>query len=133
MEKATRYSKKREAILEVIRSTEEHPSADWVYQMLKPEYPDLSLGTVYRNLARFKEEGLINSVGTVNGQERFDGMVNPHAHFICKDCGSVMDFHGLDKDESENMDRSAEEKFGVKIDHHELLFYGTCPHCNQTH
>ena len=129
MEKATRYSKKREAILEVIRSTEEHPSADWVYQMLKPEYPDLSLGTVYRNLARFKEEGLINSVGTVNGQERFDGMVNPHAHFICKDCGSVMDFHGLDKDESESMDRSAEEKFGVKIDHHELLFYGTCPHC----
>ena len=127
MEKATRYSKKREAILEVIRSTEEHPSADWVYQMLKPEYPDMSLGTVYRNLARFKEEGLIVSVGTVNGQERFDGMVKPHAHFICKTCGSVMDFHGLEQDVE--MDRRVEEKYGMKIDHHELVFYGICPHC----
>lgn len=130
MEKATRYSKKREAILDVIRSTEEHPSADWVYQKLKPEYPDLSLGTVYRNLARFKEDGVIISVGTVNGQERFDATVKPHAHFICKDCGSVMDFHGLDQDE--NMDRLVEEKFGMKIDHHELVFHGTCPHCIQT-
>lgn len=131
MEKATRYSKKREAILEVIRSTDAHPSADWVYQTLKSDYPDLSLGTVYRNLARFKEEGVIASVGTVNGQERFDGTVKPHAHFICKTCGSVLDFHGLDQNES--MDRSVEEKFGLKIDHHELVFYGTCPNCIQKH
>ena len=131
MEKATRYSKKREAILDAIRSTEEHPSADWVYQKLKPDYPDLSLGTVYRNLARFKEEGVVVSVGTVNGQERFDGMVKPHAHFICKDCGSVMDFHGLEQDVE--MDRQVEEKYGMKIHHHELVFYGTCPHCTQTH
>ena len=131
MEKATRYSKKREAILDAIRSTEEHPSADWVYQKLKPDYPDLSLGTVYRNLARFKEEGVVVSVGTVNGQERFDGMVKPHAHFICKDCGSVMDFHGMEQDVE--MDRQVEEKYGMKIDHHELVFYGTCPHCTQTH
>ena len=130
MEKATRYSKKREAILEAIRSTDAHPSADWVYQSLKQEYPDLSLGTVYRNLARFKEEGVIASVGTVNGQERFDGMVNHHAHFVCNNCASVMDFHGLDQDES--MDRLVEEKFGMKIDHHELVFYGICPHCNRT-
>ena len=130
MEKATRYSKKREAILDLIRSTEEHPSADWVYQKLKPEYPDLSLGTVYRNLARFKEEGVVASVGTVNGQERFDAMVKPHAHFICKTCGSVMDFHGLEQ--NENMDRLVEEKYGMKIDHHELVFYGTCPHCIQS-
>lgn len=131
MEKATRYSKKREAILELIRSTQEHPSADWVYQKLKPEYPDLSLGTVYRNLARFKEEGMVTSVGTVNGQERFDAIMKPHAHFICSDCGSVMDFHGLDQDE--NMDRQVEEKYGMKIDHHDLVFHGICPHCNQTH
>ena len=50
MEKAVRYSKKREAILDAIQSTTCHPSADWVYQTLKPSHPDLSLGTVYRNL-----------------------------------------------------------------------------------
>lgn len=131
MEKATRYSKKREAILEAICSTDGHPCADWVYQTLKPMYPDLSLGTVYRNLTRFKEEGLIQSVGTVNGQERFDGMVTPHAHFICKTCGAVLDCHGFEQ--NENLDRAAENKYGLQIDHHELVFYGTCPDCTQKH
>ena len=55
MEKAIRYSKKREAILNAIQSTKCHPSADWVYQTLKPEHPDLSLGTVYRNLEFFRQ------------------------------------------------------------------------------
>ena len=128
MEKTTRYSKKREAILEVLRSTEEHPSADWVYQTLRPQFPDLSLGTVYRNLARFKEEGVIVSVGTVNGQERFDAMINPHTHFICRNCGAVMDLPGVNAADLDLDGISA--KSGVKIDHHELLFYGTCPECN---
>ena len=128
MEKTTRYSKKREAILEVLRSTEEHPSADWVYQTLRPQFPDLSLGTVYRNLARFKEEGVIVSVGTVNGQERFDATVGPHTHFICRNCGAVMDLPGVNAADLDLDGISA--KSGVKIDHHELLFYGTCPECN---
>ena len=129
MEPRSKHFKKREAILNCLRSTNTHPTAEWVYTQLKAEYPDISLGTVYRNLALFKEQGLVISVGTVNGQERFDATVKPHAHFICKDCGSVMDFHGLEQDVE--MDRQVEEKFGMKIDHHELVFYGTCPCCNQ--
>lgn len=70
MEKRQNYSRKREAILSAICSTDIHPTADWIYQKLKPIYPDLSLGTVYRNIARFKEDGLIISVGVVEGQER---------------------------------------------------------------
>ena len=80
MEKAVRYSKKREAILEAIRSTKTHPSADWVYQTLKPTHPDLSLGTVYRNLDFFRQHGTIISVGVVKGQERFDATTTPHTH-----------------------------------------------------
>ena len=53
MQRATRYSKKREAILAAIRGTNCHPSAEWVYQTLKPAHPDLSLGTVYRYLVKF--------------------------------------------------------------------------------
>lgn len=131
MEKATRYSKKREAILEALRSTTEHPSADWVYQTLRPRFPDLSLGTVYRNLARFKEEGVIVSVGTVNGQERFDATVEPHTHFICRTCGAVLDLPGMDPKDLD-LDGIARRN-GVTIDHHELLFYGSCPHCTQAH
>lgn len=127
MEKATRYSKKREAILEAIRSTKTHPSAEWVYQTLKPDFPDLSLGTVYRNIARFREEGLVISVGTVNGQERFDGNVCPHTHFVCRSCGAVLDLPGFTPD-ALDQDRIAAQH-GVTIDHYELIFYGECPHC----
>ena len=62
------YSHKREAILNIMRGTKSHPTAEWVYQQLKPQYPDLSLGTVYRNISRFKEEGQLITVGVVGGQ-----------------------------------------------------------------
>ena len=77
MAKAIRYSKKREALLQIIQDTECHPSAEWLYQTLKPQHPDLSLGTVYRNLQFFREQGIIKSVGVVNGQERFDAETAP--------------------------------------------------------
>ena len=85
------FSRKRQAILEALRSTKIHPTAEWVHQTLKNDYPDLSLGTVYRNLAQFKEEGIILSMGVINGQERFDANVSPHSHFICNCCGAVID------------------------------------------
>lgn len=86
-----KHSRKRDAILECVRSTREHPTADWVYSQLKPTIPDLSLGTVYRNLASFKQEGVIASVGVVDGMERFDFNTAPHAHFICTHCSAVID------------------------------------------
>lgn len=93
---AQKHSKKRDAILECVRSTKVHPSADWVYTRLKPEIPDLSLGTVYRNLTLFKREGQIGSMGVVNGMERFEGNTNPHAHFVCTRCNAVIDVEDVD-------------------------------------
>ena len=127
MEKAVRYSKKREAILEAIRSTKTHPSADWVYQTLKPTHPDLSLGTVYRNLEFFQQHGYIISVGVVKGQERFDATTSPHTHFICNCCGSVLDLEGIQPDAS--LDHAVCEKYGLSVDRHELLFHGRCQSC----
>ena len=91
METATRYSPKREAILKCLRSTTCHPSAEWVYTQLKPQIPDLSLATVYRNLARFRSEGAVQVIGCVDGEDRYDGNVAPHGHFICRGCGAVID------------------------------------------
>ena len=91
MQQATRYSPKREAILQCLRSTTCHPSAEWVYSQLKPQIPDLSLATVYRNLARFRSEGAVQVIGSVNGEDRYDGNVVPHGHFICRACGAVLD------------------------------------------
>lgn len=90
-----KHSRKRDAILNCVRSTTTHPTADWVYARLKPQVPDLSLGTVYRNLALFKQEGAILSVGVVDGMERFDGNTAPHVHFICTSCGAVIDLPSL--------------------------------------
>ena len=65
-------SKKRQVILEALAATTAHPTAQELYQQLKPDYPDLSLGTVYRNLSLFSEQGDVMSVGVFRGQERFD-------------------------------------------------------------
>ena len=79
----TKQFRKRNAILACLRGTTCHPSAEKLYQMLQQEHPDISLATVYRNLALFKSQGLIASVATVDGVERFDGNIEPHVHFIC--------------------------------------------------
>ena len=129
MERTTRHSKKREAILSAIRSTECHPSAEWVYQTLKPTHPDLSLGTVYRNLIFFQERGEIQSVGVVKGQERFDGVTAPHSHFVCNGCGTVTDLHKIKLDR--NITRDVSEQYGLAVERHELTFYGLCQNCMQ--
>ena len=129
MEKATRYSKKREAILTAIQSTKCHPSADWVYQTLKPDHPDLSLGTVYRNLTFFQEHGQIRSVGVVKGQERFDADTTSHTHFVCTCCGSVIDLDKIHPDAG--LERSVCEEYGLTVERQELTFFGQCKICMQ--
>ncbi|NLJ32059.1 MAG: transcriptional repressor [Clostridiales bacterium] len=127
MEQRQNYSKKREAILKAIRSTTTHPTAEWVYQTLKPQHPDLSLGTVYRNIARFKENGQIISVGVVNGQERFDGNVKPHSHFICSVCGRVFDVGGdyLGREAAERI----ADRYRFQVNSSEVVFRGICAEC----
>ena len=93
-----RRSRKRDAILDLMRSTTCHPSADWVYQRMREQFPDVSLGTVYRNLIFFQQHGDIQSVGVVKGQERFDAVTTPHSHFVCNCCGSVLDLHDVQLD-----------------------------------
>lgn len=95
MERIKKHSYKRDAILACLRGTKTHPAAEWIYDQLKPQIPDLSLGTVYRNLAGFRADGTIVSVGTVNGNERFDANTVPHAHFICRHCGSIIDLEDI--------------------------------------
>jgi Fur family peroxide stress response transcriptional regulator len=125
--KKQNFSVKRQAILEAIRSTDCHPTAEWVYQKLKPQFPNLSLGTVYRNIAQFKEDGLIIGVGIVDGHERFDATTMPHGHFICNQCGCVIDV--LDDHVAPETLQTVADDIGVQIESHELTFYGLCPNC----
>ena len=125
------FSRKRQAILEVLRSTKIHPTAEWVHQTLKSDYPDLSLGTVYRNLAQFKEEGIILSMGVISGQERFDANVSPHSHFICHDCGSVIDIE--ETFENFEAEKQVSNKYGFTVEEQKIIFYGVCNQCKVRH
>ena len=129
MSGTAKHFRKRDAILTCLRQTKVHPSADWVFAQLKPEIPDLSLGTVYRNLALFKEQGLILSLGTVRGVERFDGDTRPHVHFICTHCGAVLDLEGMPHLTA--LRQAAETDLGGQIHDCQITFTGLCRECNE--
>ena len=127
MEASAKQFRKRNAILECLRQTREHPGAETVYAMLRQEHPDISLATVYRNLALFKSQGLIMSVGTVKGVERFDGNPVPHAHFICTGCDAVIDLPGVDP--PEGLCEAATRDVGGRVAECHLTFTGVCGQC----
>ena len=119
-------SKKRQAILDMLCSTKEHPSAEMIYNSLKEEIPSLSLGTVYRNLAVLQEEGLVISVGNMAGHERYDGNTNPHPHFMCRACHGVTD---LDLPDTVSGLCQFIDRCGNTVDTYQLSFYGLCCEC----
>lgn len=127
MEPATKHFRKRDAILSWLQSTDTHPSAEMVFAQLKPEIPDLSLGTVYRNLSLFKKQGLATSVATVNGVERFDGNTEPHVHFICNTCDAVIDL--MDLQVPETLKSTASVSCGGQVEGCQLSFTGVCQAC----
>ena len=121
------FSRKREAIYSILCGTTVHPTAEWVYEALKPDYPDLSLGTVYRNLKKFCESGKVRSVGVIHGQEHFDGDTTKHSHFVCTGCGRVLDiFESVVPEETV---AAIEQKHNFRIETEDILFNGTCPEC----
>jgi Fur family peroxide stress response transcriptional regulator len=122
-----KYSRQRDAILEVIRSTASHPGALWVYERLKPRLPGLSLGTVYRNITFFRKEGLVVSLGVVNGEERFDGDAAPHPHVVCRCCGRVADLPCAEA--SGIPEVKTEGNPGFIIDYRRTVYYGLCSRC----
>ena len=124
---AAKQFRKRNAILACLQGTTSHPSAEMVYEMLQKEHPDISLATVYRNLARFKSQGLVCSVATVRGVERFDAMTHPHGHFICSSCDAVIDLPQMEIPES--LSAEAEASSGCRVQNCRLTFTGLCGKC----
>lgn len=125
MNKLKKHSKKRDVVLEVLCSTKSHPTAQWVYANIRGNIP-LSLATVYRNLRQLKNDGTIISVGIVDGEERFDGFSAPHPHFICENCGSVIDLEFNEKEDYSLLIKSGN---GNSIDYRKTTFYGLCKNC----
>lgn len=122
-----KYSRQRAAILSFLQTRKDHPSAEVVYSHVKEEYPNISLGTVYRNLTQLADNGMILrlSFGEL-GIDHFDADTSPHHHFICSACNSVID---LELREMPFIDEEAGKNFDGMIQGHNIYFYGLCKCC----
>ena len=123
---ALKYSRQREAIKEFLMTRTDHPTADVVYMNVRQEFPNISLGTVYRNLTLLSDMGELLRLRVGDGVDHFDATTAPHYHFICQECGSVSD---LDLSDMQKINEIAGKNFGGRIDGHVTYFYGACEHC----
>jgi len=123
-----RMTNQRHVILEEIQKVNTHPTADEVYEIVRRRLPRISLGTVYRNLEILSACGLIQKIGPVSSQMRFDGITKNHYHLRCIYCGKVEDAPIETVDKLENAIR---EKSDYIIIGHKLEFIGICPKCRE--
>jgi Fur family peroxide stress response transcriptional regulator len=123
-----RETKQREAILRVLRNTRAHPTADWIYEEVKKEIPNISKGTVYRNLQVLQEDGAVSELNLNGTLSRFEAKQESHYHFRCEQCGKVFD---LDEPVNNELDERVAKRTGFKVSHHQLEFRGLCIDCQQ--
>ncbi|MDR1440310.1 MAG: transcriptional repressor [Clostridiales bacterium] len=121
-----RYSRQREAILNMLKNTKEHPTAEAVYMRIRRQIPNISLGTVYRNLSFLVEAGKLVKIQSNDDMLHFDAMTSAHYHLQCKACGRIMD---VDMPISAGIDEQAADATGAIIDSHSICFYGICKDC----
>ncbi|MCC8138994.1 MAG: transcriptional repressor [Lachnospiraceae bacterium] len=120
-----KHSRQRDAIKHYLQGREDHPTADMIYESVRQDFPNISLGTVYRNLSLLTELGEICKI-TAEGADRFDARTEPHSHFICRQCSRVLDVMVPLEDPLPQVNGRWD---GGEIDDYRLEFSGTCADC----
>lgn len=123
-----KFSKQRECIKEYLLQTKSHPNAEDVYMHIRESFPSISLGTVYRNLNFLVARGEILRLAYDDESIHYDGNINPHYHFVCRNCRKVIDLHMVDLS---HINILAEAHFKGKIEGHSIFFSGLCSKCNE--
>ncbi len=123
-----KFSKQREIILNEVMNSHLHPTADNIYTSLKKDNPELSLGTVYRNLSQLTKKGIISKLSITGQSDRFDKNIKPHAHLICEQCNNIFDIESDNVDKFIN-DLSSEKN--ITISSYNLVLNGVCSHCKE--
>ncbi len=121
-----KYSKQRELVLETVMENPIHPTADTVYAMVREQEPNISLGTVYRNLNLLAEQGILRKIPMPAASDRFDGRTDPHYHIRCSGCGQLFD---LPLAELAGLDEQLKNLSGFLVTGYQILFEGLCPEC----
>ena len=121
-----KHSKQRDSIKEFLSLRKDHPTADVVYMNVRKSFPNISLGTVYRNLTLLADLGEIIRLRVGDGGDRFDFDTSPHYHFVCSGCGSVSDLY---LPFTEKITEAAQANYDGEIKGHTAYFYGLCCQC----
>ncbi len=121
-----RYSKQNELIYNALVMSNEHLSADDLYQILKKDFKSMSLATVYRNLNKLTEMGSIVRLSIPNGADRYSANLDDHYHFLCTNCDKIFDIRIA---KFENINQIIEEKTTHKVKSHNIIFKGICKNC----
>lgn len=125
-ERGLRMTRQRRVILEELRATNQHPSADDLYGRVREKLPRISLGTVYRNLEILTELGEIQTIALAGNLKRFDGVARNHYHMRCLNCGNLVD---APLEVIDSLERALQEKTEFRVLGHHLEFTGICPAC----
>lgn len=128
---AIKYSRQRKAIKDFLMTRKDHPTAETVYLNVRETYPHISLGTVYRNLTLLSDIGEIQKLHLGDGLDHYDADTHPHDHFLCMECGAVLDID-FRSDDDFNMDEQINSVFDGMITGHITYFHGICPECCKT-
>lgn len=124
--KPLRNTKQRKYMLDLLRSTDTHPNAFWLFEKMKPGFPNLSLSTVYRNLSILESQGLLQRLSCGDTFDRYDGNIAMHSHFYCRECSSVYDLNAKALEDSA---LSSADAGGHKLEGCHITFYGVCKQC----
>ncbi len=122
----SRGSKQRDTILQVVMNSKDHPRADWVYDQVRREIPNISMGTVYRNLRSLAKYGEIRQLDIADGTSRFDGTTDNHYHFRCEKCGHIFD---LDEPVDQSISQRVAKNTGFKVFRQRMELIGLCDTC----
>ncbi len=124
-----RETRQRRLILEELKKTRTHPTADSIFKIVRKRLPSISFGTVYRNLNLLRDEGKILELVCGRYSCRYDGDTKNHYHLICLKCKRVFD---LDEPVLKDLDERVSKRSGIRVEYHRIDFYGYCKRCKDT-
>ncbi len=125
-----RYSKQRETIFSILQRDCTHPNVDTIYMNVRKEIPDISLGTVYRNLNLLADQKRIVRLDIGDNAVHFDARIEPHFHMVCDECGGIHDL-AIDESTLSPLIDKVQHLCDDHITGAEILFHGTCRHCQK--
>ena len=127
MDRKRKNSDRRNAILSVLEGTTCHPSANWIYEKVKEQYPDVGIATVYRNLKILLEQGKVFLVDVGDGLDHYDANIHiPHDHIYCRECGEICDVESIPIGSLvENVSKE------ISVESYNLILFGRCKNCKK--